>query len=441
MRRDKALIISMPFNIGVGGFKRSYFVLPYLSKLLREAFKEVELYIPANAIRTALKYLVYLNREYCQNVNTRECLDSLVKELIESINEIVKASRYNLDVNEKIIAKAIELNTRIIEKDISRLKINKHAITAHLIDRLRPLLTSLLEKKLWESSRRYIAEYYSIIYSQHETADALTTASLAASRAEKVVILLQLDIKGLYVRDLLDKLKGKLAGFLSVSPQPIVESPFITGFSRQFKIITPSYSLDPKVLDFTSRIEHLKPSRERYRAVYFGRLSRDKGLPDLLKAWKLVIKEIPQAKLTLIGPPENTEILLLLERYRRELGKSIRYTGPLHGESLFSEVITNDLLAYPSYRDSFSMTILESLTLGLKVIAYDIPIVRHFYGHSNMVYIVRKGDIKSFAKSVVHAFQEEKEPDSYTRALIMMHSSWERVANAEFKALISVLQK
>jgi len=128
-----------------------------------------------------------------------------------------------------------------------------------------------------------------------------------------------------------------------------------------------------------------------------------------------------------------------LERYKRELGKSIKYTGPLHAERLFSEVITNDLLAYPSYRDSFSMTILEALALGLKVVAYDIPAVKYFYKPSNMVYVVKKGDVETFAKNIIRGFLEEREVDDYTRALIKMHSSWERVAHAEFEALLSIL--
>jgi glycosyltransferase involved in cell wall biosynthesis len=97
------------------------------------------------------------------------------------------------------------------------------------------------------------------------------------------------------------------------------------------------------------------------------------------------------------------------------------------------------VLVYPSYRDSFSLTILEALALGLGVVAYDIPVVRYFYRSSNMVYVVKKGDVELFATSIIRAFQERKEPDDYTKALIKKHSSWERVVRAEFNALISVM--
>jgi glycosyltransferase involved in cell wall biosynthesis len=440
MTFNNVIIISMPFNIGVGGFRRSYFVLPHLAKRLAEEYRDVELYIPANAVRTAFKYFLYLNEKchWDSIIISHECLDFLENELIKSVTQIEKDSGYHLYINDKILAKSIELNIRILTKEIEKSKENSEMLIFKFFsERYRPLLMSIFEKSLWEYAKQHISRSYSLVYSQHETADSLTIASLIAKRAGKISVLLQSNIKEIYTRNILKTIKDKLMGFLAVSPQPIEESPFVTGFTKKFRVITPSVALDPTLLNIASKLE--KPTRGKYRVIYFGRLSKDKGLADLLKAWEIVIEKIPQARLTLIGAPDSSEMLLLINRYKKKMKDSIKYLGFLRGERLYRKVANHDILAYPSYRDAFPLTVLESLALGLKVVAYDIPAIRYFFRPSSKVYSVKKGNVESFAISIVHGFLEEKEIDNYTKVLIKLHSSWERVAQAEFEALMSIL--
>jgi len=426
----RIILISMPFNIGVGGFKRSYFVLPHISRELYNEGFEVELYIPANAIRTALKFYVQAT---CRETATdyKDCHEKALNKAIETLQTLEKESHYTFHINEKALSILLSLNAKLITSTQSNRK-GGNSIGQYVIEKNRELLMPIFERIAWEQVRQYYNNKASIIYSHHETVDALTAAGYLSKYANGVVLLMQSNIKGLIAKSILRNIKSKLLGVLAVSPQPIVESPFIAGVTKNLKILIPSLALDPLVY----AVDKPKSQADQYSAIYFGRLSREKGLVDLLRAWSIISQKEPRAKLTLIGMPENHEILSTINKYIAK-HRNIRYLGYLPPEKLYQEVAKHHVLIYPSYRDSFSLTILEALALGLGVVAYDIPAISFVYSRSSMVYVVKKGDIISLAEGVIYWFYRDAKPDEYTKALIKLHSSFEKVAVAEAQTILS----
>jgi len=421
----------MPFNIGVGGFKRSYFVLPHISRELYNEGFEVELYIPANAIRTALKFYV---QETCRETATdyKDCHEKALNRVIETLQTLEKESHYAFHINEKALSILLSLNAKLITSTQSNRK-GGNSIGQYIIERNREFLMPIFEKIAWEQVRQYYNNKVSIIYSHHETVDALTVTGYLSKYANDVVLLMQLNIKGLIAKSILSNIKSKLLGVLAVSPQPIVESPFIAGMTKNLRVLIPSLALDPLVY----AVDKPKSQADQYSAIYFGRLSREKGLVDLLRAWSIISQKEPRAKLTLIGMAENYEILATINKYIAK-HREVRYLGYMPTEKLYQEVARHHVLIYPSYRDSFSLTILEALALGLGVVAYDIPAISFVYSRSSMVYVVKKGDIISLAEGVIRLLYRGIEPDEYTKFIINLHSSWKKVADAEHKALVKL---
>lgn len=433
----RIVLISMPFNIGVGGYKRSYFVLPHLSREFHREGFEVELYIPANAIRTALKFFM---QETCggKRLDYADCLEEALYRVLETLQNLEKESHYALHINEKALGKILSLNTKLLTSKHTSIR-REVSIDRCIIERNREALMPVFERIAWEKVRQHYAHSRSkelIIYSHHETVDALSVMSFLSRYAKGVILLMQLDVKSFIAKSILHNIRSKLLGILAVSPQPIIESPLITGMTRNIRILIPALALDPVLYT----IDKSESQQERYSAVYFGRLSREKGLIDLLRAWCIISQRKPKARLTLIGMPESRDILTLMYRYLTKL-INIRYLGYLPPNKLYQEVVKHHVLIYPSYRDSFSMTVLEGLALGLKVVAYDIPAIRYIYSCSNMVHLVRKGNISSLAEGVLQWFYVDVEPNTYTKTLISLYSSWEKVAKTEAQTILSILQQ
>lgn len=112
------------------------------------------------------------------------------------------------------------------------------------------------------------------------------------------------------------------------------------------------------------RAEHdLRP--EDWVVLFVGRVTRDKGIRELLAAWEIVARRVPRARLCIVGPTEDVEPELL-ERMRRG-SASIRRVGPVR--RIERAYAAADVLVLPSYREGFSTVLLEAAAMRVPRVA------------------------------------------------------------------------
>ncbi len=101
-----------------------------------------------------------------------------------------------------------------------------------------------------------------------------------------------------------------------------------------------------------------------YRVVVnVGRLTIQKGLPNLLKAAKAVIESAPKTIFLVVGSGEqNTELIELAA----ELGisKNVLFVGFMRGKQWRDAFAIGDLFVMPSVSEPFGLTPLESIGYG-----------------------------------------------------------------------------
>jgi len=432
----RILVISMPFKIGVGGFIRSYNVLPLLAKRLSEEF-EVELYIPANAIRTAIKFYtssIQANNKDVTNIN--DLLSSAVEKVLQDIEQLEKRSKYSFIINERVLGRSIDVNYEVFLQYTESFRL--------FPEYTKPILVHIFEKRFCENVKKYYA-VHEHTYSMHETPDAITSMMCLVNRSTKSVVLLQSGLginplEKIFNTWLYNQLTKEvdMEGLLAVSPAPLFESPCLLNIVNpsRINILVPGNAIEKDLL------EYRKTSKEPNTLVYYGRLSREKGLFDIVKAWAIVERKT-SAKLLLIGRFEHEnakqKFVALMKKYRIE---NIKYMDFISDRArLFNIVSKARILLYPSYRDSFSLTVLESLALGLLVVAYDIPALRYLYSKSKLVKLVPPGNYKELATRVLESIENcDAKPNEYTENLIKLHMSWNAVAEEEHKKLIALLK-
>jgi glycosyltransferase involved in cell wall biosynthesis len=105
-------------------------------------------------------------------------------------------------------------------------------------------------------------------------------------------------------------------------------------------------------------------------AVYVGRFSAEKGLADLIAAWKRVVAREPSARLALVG---QGPMLVSLERQVRAKGlfSHVRFCGPTDDPEPFLRAA--DLFVLPSHHEGMSNALMEAMALGLPAVVSDIP--------------------------------------------------------------------
>jgi len=99
---------------------------------------------------------------------------------------------------------------------------------------------------------------------------------------------------------------------------------------------------------------------------YVGRLVNDKGINELIEAWKILLKEVKNIKLLLIGPFEDRDALSMEVKDYIINEPSIIFAGLIEDVQPFYSLM--DIFILPSYREGFPTVILEASSMEVPVI-------------------------------------------------------------------------
>ena len=109
---------------------------------------------------------------------------------------------------------------------------------------------------------------------------------------------------------------------------------------------------------------------ESLRATYVGRLSFEKGVDVLVRAWPGVRAAVPGARLTLVGDgPERPALDGLIRDL--DLGDAVTLAGAMADPSV--ELRRSSLFVLPSREEGMSVALLEAMALGIPLVASAIP--------------------------------------------------------------------
>lgn len=116
--------------------------------------------------------------------------------------------------------------------------------------------------------------------------------------------------------------------------------------------------------------------RERYKLEnafvfgFVGRLTKDKGMQEILQAIRLLAAEYPNVRLLCVGADETPAGSALMVGAKHA---QIILTGGLPAEDLPAYYAAMDCYVHPSYREGFAVTIQEAGAMACPIIATRIP--------------------------------------------------------------------
>lgn len=102
--------------------------------------------------------------------------------------------------------------------------------------------------------------------------------------------------------------------------------------------------------------------------LFVGRLTKDKGIFDLIKAFQGVYEKNSHVQLWVVGPDEDDLINLINQRF--PLLEGVSWIGPTATPEKF--MAKADILVLPSYREGFGTVIIEAAACKTAAIAYRI---------------------------------------------------------------------
>ncbi|MEM2528634.1 MAG: glycosyltransferase [Ignisphaera sp.] len=144
--------------------------------------------------------------------------------------------------------------------------------------------------------------------------------------------------------------------------------------------------------------------------VYVNRVRKYKRLDHFVKACKHVIEEIPDAICLIVGKGDE-KLGANLKRLASRLGveKQVK---------IFVSNVSNDLRykilgkawvnVFTSAKEGFGIGVLETLSQGVPVVAYDIPAMRELLAGYDSSVLVKNGDIKHLAEQCIKILKSTK---------------------------------
>ncbi len=137
--------------------------------------------------------------------------------------------------------------------------------------------------------------------------------------------------------------------------------------------------------------------------LFVGRLTKDKGISDLVRAFATVAETNSQTELWLVGPDEERLSEQLDGRRSDEVGY-IRWLGQKsHPERYMASA---DVLVLPSYREGFGSVIIEAAACAIPTVAYRIDGVIDAVVNDRTGILVEVGDVEALAAVLLDVSQD-----------------------------------
>lgn len=169
-----------------------------------------------------------------------------------------------------------------------------------------------------------------------------------------------------------------------------------TNLSRIFNGIE-----DPKLLLGNAKDDLGEQGANEPYCLMLATYEPRKGHGYLLQAFKMVVKEFPNVRLRIYGYGKQHE----MERVAREVGRQ-GLNGNVHlngfAPNTASLISGARVLVVPSQAyESFGLTIIEAMALGVPVVATDVGGIPEVLADSHAGYVCSKDEPASFARAII----------------------------------------
>jgi glycosyltransferase involved in cell wall biosynthesis len=173
-------------------------------------------------------------------------------------------------------------------------------------------------------------------------------------------------------------------------------------------------------------------------AIAAGRLISQKGFDRLITAFTPVARKHPDWTLLICGRgPKRKQLERLIDRH--ELGRNVVLTGAVRD---FDEKLENASLFVLSSRfEGLPMVMLEAMSKGLPVVAFDCPTgPAEIIDHRNDGILVREGDVDALAGAIEELIEDPAKRRRYGAAAAVKAAAFSLgVVGPQWDSLLTML--
>jgi glycosyltransferase involved in cell wall biosynthesis len=176
----------------------------------------------------------------------------------------------------------------------------------------------------------------------------------------------------------------------------IVHSEYVKNTIRHPNVFVVRLAIDPSC--------YTGPTSERDKnlILFVGRDYFRKGLPALIKALPLVLEEIPDTRLVVIGP-EYLHSRLAAKFLSRNL--PVKFINGLPPEEIKKYFYQANLFVLPSEIEASGIVLLEAMAAGLPIVATRVGGIPEIIQDGINGILVERGDNRQLASSIIRGLR------------------------------------
>jgi glycosyltransferase involved in cell wall biosynthesis len=174
------------------------------------------------------------------------------------------------------------------------------------------------------------------------------------------------------------------------------------------------------------------PAKEDNPAVlYLGRLTKAKRVDHLIAAFDAVRAKWPKAKLWVVGDGHQKEVL------EAQANEGVIFFGKLDHEKVSEMLGRAWVLAYPSVREGFGLTVIEANAHGTPAVGYDVPGIRDSIIDGKTGLLAPSGNIAALSGCLVRIIGETQLRQQMAQDALeySREFSWDKTA-IEFRKIV-----
>ena len=193
--------------------------------------------------------------------------------------------------------------------------------------------------------------------------------------------------------------KWQYSKILSSVQAIIVHSEYVKNTIRHPNTFVVRLAIDPSSYALPSN------QRDKNLILFVGRDYFRKGLLTLIKALPLVLKEIPRARVVVIGP-EYLHSRLAAKLLSRNL--PIEFINGLSAEDTRKYFNRANLFVLPSEIEASGIVLLEAMAAGLPIVATRVGGIPEIIHNGVNGILVERGDNRQLATSIITSLRHVK---------------------------------
>ena len=190
--------------------------------------------------------------------------------------------------------------------------------------------------------------------------------------------------------------------------------------SERVKVVPPGIFLE----DF--EIPEVPERSPDPRVIYAGNLDSYQNLPLVLKTFKKVIAELPEAKLLIISAGDFTVLKKLAEGLA--IGDKVEFVNASSFEQTLTTLAAGHIaLSARSLRGGFPIKVLNYIAVGLPVVAFKSSAMAVKHLHNG--YVARDGDLEDYARGMIMLLEDRELRAKLSKNALMevQNYSWTKI--------------